>query len=241
MKQLLFSLSILVLGVFSRAQLTVNDPNAERREAKNFHGISVSSAFDVFISQGSEEAVAVSASEEKYKKDIKVEVQDGVLKIGLEKEGKFWKGLNGNKMKLKAYISFKNIDRLTISGACDVRVQGTIKADDLRLNFSGASDLKEATIDAKKLSVDISGASDLNVSGTASELHLEVTGASDFKGFGLAVDYCDVHATGASTINITVNKELSAHATGASDINYKGEGLIREIKTSGASNVSKRS
>jgi hypothetical protein len=246
MKKLLLIFSVLALGTFSHAQLTVNDPNAEPREAKNFHAISVSSAFDVIIAQGNEEAVAVSASEEKYKKDIRVEVVDGVLKIGLGKEGKFWKGWDGNKMKLKAYISFKNIDKLTASGACDVKVQGSINADDLRINFSGASDLKASdlkggTITAKKLTVDISGASDINVSGKADELHLEVSGASDFKGFDLVVDYCDVHATGASTINITVNKELSARATGASDIHYKGDGLIREIKTSGASNVSKRS
>lgn len=241
MKQLKLSLFLLAFGIISRAQLTVNDPNAEPRQAKNFHAISVSSAFDVIISQGNEEAVAVSASEEKYKKDIKVEVVDGVLKIGLEKEGKFWKGWDGNKMKLKAYISFKNIDKLTASGACDVKVQGSINANDLRINFSGASDLKGGTITAKKLTVDISGASDISVSGKADELQLDVNGASDFKGFDFAVDYCDVHATGASTINITVNKELSARATGASDIHYKGDGLIREIKTSGASNVSKRS
>jgi hypothetical protein len=241
MKKLLLVFSVLALGISLRAQLTVNDPNAEVREAKNFHAISVSSSFDVFISQGNEEAVAVSASEEKYRKDIKVEVKDGVLKIGLVKEGKFWKGWDGSKMKLKAYISFKNIDRLTASGACDVRVKGNINADDLHFNFSGASDLKEGTINAKKLTVDVSGASDINISGIASQLQLNVTGASDFKGFDLAVDYCDVHATGASTINITVNKELSARATGASDIHYKGDGLIREIKTSGASNVTKRS
>ena len=241
MKKLLLVLSVLALGISLRAQLTVNDPNAEVREAKNFHAISVSSAFDVFISQGNEEAVAVSASEEKYRKEIKVEVRDGVLKIGLQNEGKFWKGFDGDKMKLKAYISFKNIDRLTASGACDVRVAGNIKGDDLHLNFSGASDLKEGTITAKKLTVDVSGASDINISGTADQLQLDVTGASNFKGYDLAVDYCDVHATGASTINITVNKELSARATGASDIHYKGDGLIRDIKTSGASNVTKRS
>jgi putative autotransporter adhesin-like protein len=241
MKKVLLILSVLALGISLRAQLTVNDPNAEVRDAKNFHAISVSSAFDVFISQGNEEAVAVSASEEKYRKEIKVEVKDGVLKIGLQNEGKFWKGFDGDKMKLKAYISFKNIDRLTASGACDVRVAGNIKTDDLHLNFSGASDLKEGTITAKKLTVDVSGASDINISGTANQLQLDVTGASNFKGFDLAVDYCDVHATGASTINITVNKELSARATGASDIHYKGDGLIREIKTSGASNVTKRS
>jgi hypothetical protein len=219
----------------------INDPNAEIREAKNFHAISVSNAFDVFISQGSDEAVAVSAAEEKYRKDIKVEVKDGVLKISFEKEGKFWRGWNGDKMKLKAYISFKNIDRLTASGACDIIVQGDINAENLAVNLSGASDIKEGKINAKKLTADISGASTINISGSATDLHIEASGASDFKGFDFVVDYCDAHASGASNINITVNKELSARATGASDVHYRGNGLTRDIKTSGASSVSKRS
>ena len=161
MKKLLFILSVFVLSVSVHAQLTINDPNAEVREAKNFHAISVSNAFDVFIAQGNEEAVAVSASDQKYRDEIKVEVDNGVLKIGLKNEGKFWKGWDGNKMKLKAYISFKNIDKLSASGACDVRVQGTINADDLEIRLSGASDLKEGKFNAKSLDVDISGASDV--------------------------------------------------------------------------------
>ena len=241
MKKVLFILTALVISGSLHALLTINDPNAEVREAKNFHAISVSNAFDVFISQGTEEAVAVSATEQKYKDEIKVEVDNGVLKIGLKNEGKFWKGWNGDKMKLKAYISFKNIDKLSASGACDVRVQGTINAEDLEIHLSGASDLKEGKFIAKSLDVDISGASDVTISGTAGQLKVEASGASDIKGFDLAVDYCDVHASGASSISITVNKELSARASGASDIHYKGDGLIREIKTSGASNISKRS
>jgi len=236
------SIFLLIIGVNClHAQLTINDPNAEVREAKSFHAISVSNAFDVYLSQGNEEAVAVSASEQKYRDNIGVEVKDGVLKIWFKNEGKFWNEWKGDKMKLKAYVSFKNIDKLTASGACDVHVQGTINADDLSVHLTGASDVKEANINAKKLDIDVTGASDVTISGTATDLHIGATGASDIKGFDLAVDYCDVHASGASSISITVNKELSAHATGASDIKYKGDGLIREIKTTGASNVSKRS
>jgi hypothetical protein len=237
----LFLISVSFIFFTSLDAQKINDPNAEIREAKNFHAVSVSNAFDVFISQGNEEAVAISASEEKYRKDIKVEVRDGVLKIWFDKEGKFWKGWNGDKIKLKAYISFKNIDKLTASGACDIRVQGTINADNLSINLSGASDLKEGKISVKELTADISGASAMNISGSAERLHVEANGASDFRGFDFNVDYCDAHASGASNISITVNKELSAHASGASDVHYKGNGLIKDIKTSGASNVSKRS
>lgn len=229
----LFAALVSIISLSLNAQ-SINDANAEVRNASNFHGIAVSSAFDVYLSQGKEEAVAVSAADKSDRDMIKVEVKDGILHIGLDKG---WKWNSGNK-KLKAYISFRQIDRLTVSGACDVFISGILKADELTINQSGASDVK-GKLDVKKLTVDISGASDILVSGVATQLNVEASGASDFKGFDLVTDYCDVRASGASGIRITVNKELSAHASGASDIKYKGEGLIRDLKTGGASSVSR--
>ena len=235
MKQLL-NLFIGLVAVTGLSAQQVNDPNAEIRLAKNYHGISVSSAFDVYLSQSNEEAVAVSASETKYRERIKVEVKDGILYVGYDSDGKMGWG-NSNK-KLKVYISFKQIDKLTVSGACDVYISGTLKADNLSINQSGASDLK-GKLDVNKLTVDLSGASDITVTGTATQLSIEASGASDFKGYDLNTDICNARASGASDIKITVNKELSAHASGASDVRYKGNGVIRDIKSSGASSVSK--
>ena len=235
MKKLAILLTSFLVAAIVHAQ-QVNDPNAEIRQAKNYHGISVSNAFDVYLNQSNEEAVAVSASEAKYKERIKVEVKDGILYVGYDNDGKMgWS--NGNR-KLKAYISFKQIDKLTVSGACDVFISGTLKADDLSINQSGASDLK-GKLDVNKLTVDLSGASDITVTGIATQLSIEASGASDFKGYDLATDMCNARASGASDIKITVNKELSAHASGASDVRYKGNGVIRDIKSSGSSSVSK--
>jgi hypothetical protein len=233
MKKLPVLLLSLMLCMGIHAQ--INDPNAEVRAASNYHGISVSSAFDVYLSQSDAEAVAVSASEPKFRERIKVEVKDGILHVWYDSEGKLG---SGNK-KLKAYISFKQIDKLTVSGACDVFVSGTLKADDLTVNLSGASDMKGKLDIKNKLSVDLNGASDMMVTGTASDFDIEASGASDFKGFDFVTDACVATASGASNIRITVNKELSAHASGASDVKYKGNGVIRDMKTSGASSVSK--
>ncbi|MFI5133918.1 MAG: head GIN domain-containing protein [Chitinophagales bacterium] len=237
-----FLLGLLICGCLYAQQ--INDPNAVKVDVKNFHGIDVSSAFDVYLTQSKDEAVAVSASDEKFRERIKVEVKDGILRIRYD-NGLRW---NNGKMKLKAYISFINLDQLSASGACDVFVIGDLKADELKIELSGASDLKmtkagdmkaEGKIDVKKLAVDLSGASDMKINGNASQLKVEASGASDFKGFDLTTDICDATASGASNVQVTVNKELSAHATGASDVHYKGEGMIRDIKTSGASSVSK--
>lgn len=228
----------LIVGIFftstSFAQ-QINDPNAEVRSVKNFHAVHLSSAFDVFITQSNEEAVAVSAAESKFRERIKAEVKNGILYIDFDSKGMGWG--SGNK-KLKAYISVKQIDALTISGACDVFISGTLKASELTLNQSGASDLK-GRIEVSKLKVDLSGASDVSLTGSATQLSIEASGASNFKGFDLTTDICNVKASGASDIKITVNKELSAYASGASDVNYKGSGVIREVKSSGSSSVRK--
>jgi hypothetical protein len=235
MKKLLFFFILyLTTSILLNAQ-QINDPNAEKRNVNSFHGINVSNAFDVYLIQGNEDAVAVSALETKCRDRIKVEVKDGILFVRYDNEGLSWR--SGNK-KLKAYISFKQLDKLSISGACDVFITGTVKSDKLDIKQSGASDLK-GRLDVKQLTVDLSGASDITVSGTATHLSVEASGASDFKGFDLVTDVCDAKASGASDIKITVNKELSAQASGASDVHYKGGGVIKDIKTGGGSSVSK--
>jgi len=240
MKKISVLLMSFLLGAVLFAQKTINDPNAEPRSVGSFHAIKISNAFEVYISQGNEDAVAISASSDEFKSKIITKVENGVLIIKFDEDKKFWKGWNGSKHRLKAYISIKKIDRLNVSGACDVFFEEGLSAEELSIDLSGASDVN-GKVEAKKLSIDISGASDMTISGNAVDVKVEASGASDFKGYDLITNYCDAKASGASSVNITVNKELNANASGASDVRFKGEGLIRNIKTSGASNVTRKS
>lgn len=231
--------SVLFVGLLSNlvAQVNqVNDPNAQVRDLKGFSSIKVSHAIDLFLSQSDNEVVAVSASKVEYRDRIKTEVENGVLKIWYDNEPKWFKG----DKKLKVYVSFKTLEKLHASGACDVRVTGTIKGNELSISMSGASDF-EGAIQVNSFTVDLSGASDMKVKGTATALTVDVSGASEFKGYDLETDNCSAEASGASDIAVTVNKELSARASGASGVRYRGNGVIRNIKTNGASSVNKKS
>lgn len=238
MKKFLLLLVSAAFVMSVQAQKTINDPNAEVRNVSGFRAIKVSSAIDLYISQSGSEAVAVSASEEKYRDRIKTEVENGVLKIWFDNGGN-WKMWNMGNKKMKAYVSVRELDRLTASGACDVIIDGVLKSNSLSINLSGASDLR-GNIDASSLVMDQSGASDANVSGRASSLKIAISGASSFKGFDLQTENCQAKASGASDIRITVTKELNARASGASSIQYKGSGVIRDMHSSGASSVNKR-
>jgi hypothetical protein len=144
----------------------------------------------------------------------------------------------GNK-KLKAYVSFKDLEKLQASGASDVQVAGTINVPSLQLEMTGASDFKGA-VKTEILKLDLSGASDATISGVTSSVYIHSSGASDFKGYDLVTDVCSAKASGASDIHITVNKELSADASGASDISYKGNAIIKDQHSSGASSIGRK-
>lgn len=239
MKKLFLFLACAITFIATAAQSKlINDPNAEARKINgSFHAIAVSSAIDLYVSQGDEEAVAVSASDKNDLDHVITEVDNGVLKIRFQNTGSIiwhWRG-----RKIKAYVSFKNIDRLSASGASNVYIEGTINSSSLAVHMSGASDLK-GNLKSDELNIDLSGASDALISGSANNMTIGVSGASDVKAFDFVTENCTAHASGASDIKITVNKELNVHASGASDIHYKGTAVIKDLHSSGASSVSKR-
>ncbi|MFM2364137.1 MAG: hypothetical protein RLZZ316_3039, partial [Bacteroidota bacterium] len=75
MKRLLLGMLLCLSTAVTVAQKTiVNDANAAARTVEAFTKIHVSSAVDLYLSQGDENAVAVSAIEVKYRDRIKTEV-----------------------------------------------------------------------------------------------------------------------------------------------------------------------
>ena len=239
MKNILLLAAFTMAGLCSFAQndKVIRDNNAQKRDVKGFHAIRIGGGIDLYLSQGEEEGVAVSASSSEYRDRIRTEVENGVLNIYLNTEGFHW-GISGDR-HMKAYVSVKQLDVLKASGGSDVYIQDWIKSGKLDINLSGGSDLK-GKVAAQDLSIVQSGGSDSFVSGTAAQLSVHATGGSDFHGYDFVVDACEVDASGGSDINITVNKELNVSASGGSDVYYKGSASVRTLHSSGSSDVVKK-
>lgn len=239
MKKIIFFIFCALAATVVIAQNTVvTDKNAEVRKASGFHGVHIASGIDLYISQGSNEGVAVSANEPKYRDNIKVEVENGILKIyydgGMGLHFSF-----GNAKNMKAYVTIKDISELGASGGSDVYVQGSLQSSNLNLHLSGGSDF-HGKVDAGIISVKASGGSDVKISGTAANATVDVNGGSDFIGYDLISETCSIEASGGSDVYITVNKEMNVHASGGSDVSYKGNGVIKNYSTSGSSDVHKK-
>jgi len=237
MKYFLLPLFLLFALLAGDQQKTIfHDKDAEIRKVAEFHSVEISSAIDLQLSQGDEASVAISAPDVENRAGIKTVVNNGVLKIWYEQKRWF----KGSGRKIRAYVSVKSLRMLKASGACDITVNGDLQTDEMAMDLNGASDFKGSII-ANVLRIDLSGASDVKIRGKVDNLRINASGASHFKGYDLAAENCKIDASGASDIQITVNKELSAEASGATNIDYKGTGMIGDIKSSGASNIRKRS
>jgi hypothetical protein len=237
MKKLLCSLiTLLCLTAFAQDTKVINDANATTRSLSgSFTAISVSSGIDLYLSQGTEESLAVSASEQKHLDRLITEVVNGTLKIYYDNKGVTWKSEN---RKLKAYVSFKTLQKLDVSAGSDVLVNGSINAADFNLDVSSGAGFKGA-ITAKTLTVDVSSGASISISGKSDKLKVDVSSGADFNGYDLVTDYCEASASSGAGVHVTINKELNAKASSGGDIHYKGTALIRDIKTSSGGSVKK--
>jgi len=230
MKKILLAVStLLIISGCIAQQKVYNDPNAEVRIVKNFHAIRVSGGIHLYLTQGNEEALAVSASDPEYRARIKTEVTDGVLRIYSDRSAwDFWHDMD--RMKLRAYVSFKMLDELRASSGSHVEVNGPVKSENLVLHFSSGANFR-GSVQVSKLKVEQNSGAESEVSGSAVSCSIGASSGSSFNGFDLQTDICDASTSSGATLRVTVNKELSASASSGGEIHYKGTGLIKEIST----------
>lgn len=236
-KILLFIALVSVSFLKVQSQDVVYDENVEPRTVPEFSAIEVSGSISLYMSQSNDYAVAISAGDQKNNSKIKTEVKNGVLKISVD--GGLWNGMGWANRKLKAYVSFKSIRALNISGASFVTSSGPITLDELRIGVSGASEVK-TEIHVKQLDLDISGASVARLSGSADNASIDASGATKVSSYDLAINSCKAAASGASSIRITANKELNASASGGANIFYKGLASAVNINSSQRADIKKQ-
>jgi hypothetical protein len=139
---------------------------------------------------------------------------------------------------LKAYVSFKALEKLSAGGGADVIMSGSLNSETLVLKFTSGSHFN-GVVKSTTVTIDQSSGSHIDISGTTSKLNVEVSSGAQFRGFDFATDYCEAKATSGASVRITINKELSAKANSGGGVKYKGEAVIKDINISSGGSVKK--
>lgn len=237
MRKLFFAIPFLFSALLLSAQNTViHDAHAEARTVGSFTAIEVSNGIDLIIKQGNENAVAVSASTPEIRSRLKTVVDNGKLKIYFDNSG--WHN-NPTKKELKAYVSFKTLEKLEANSGADVNTDGNITVGSLDITLSSGADF-DGIVTATSLDIDQSSGSDMTIKGKVANLSVTTSSGSDFDGYELISENCKADASSGSDIEISVTKTLDAQASSGGDINYKGSGVITNVSNSSGGKIKKQ-
>jgi hypothetical protein len=235
MKNIAFLLAASFTLTAAMGQNTViRDPNAQVRQVGDFHGIEVSTGIHLYLTQGTEKAVAVSASEPEYRERIQTEVKNGILHIYYDTQK--WKWLDMHGKDLKVYVSCVTLDGLGASSGAKVDVDGTLKSGNFTLTFSSGAKF-QGKVQASDLKVEQNSGAQSTITGTAGHLQASATSGSHLHGYDLVAGVCDLNANSGGSIDISVEKEMEVSAHSGGRIRYQGAGVIKDVHTSSGGSV----
>jgi hypothetical protein len=234
MKRFLLLFIISVSGTCLSAQKTINDANTEKRPIGSFHGLEVSTGITLILTEGTSEEVAVSASKPEYRDKIVTRVDNGILKIYYE--NKLNLDSKKEKKELRAYVSYKALDEITVNTGAELEIDGTLKSKVLTIHVNTGGTL-QGTIAATDLKVDQNTGSVVTISGETNTLDIHGDTGSMFKGIDLKTGNCTATVTTGAGIYITVLKELNVKANTGGYLKYKGPAVIIDVKNNTGGSV----
>lgn len=236
-KLLLAALTVVVTGISLYAQKTVNDPLAEKRSVGSFHGVDISTGIELVLTRGNAEEVAVSAATPEFRDKIVTRVENGILKIHYETKTGSINRKNETK-GLKAWVSYKSIDRLYATTGAEVRIEGVLAATTLDMKANTGAEIT-GKVDIGTLKLDQNTGSKVSLSGKAAKLEVEGSTGSKFAGDDLSTTASEVRVSTGARITVNADKELQVKASTGGNVRYRGNAGIREIRTNTGGTVSR--
>jgi hypothetical protein len=212
MKKMVPNMAAVILSVLfglmtscvsSQSFMTINGsgPSVNKDfKVSNFHGIEVSNGFDVILVQGNSEGLTLNV-QENLLEYITVTVDQGILKIYSDKN------INATQ-PMKARITFKDINKLNVSGGGDVTSETPINVQKMDIGMSGGGDVN-FNLNSDELKCGISGGGDLKIDGNIKNYNLDLTGGGDVTSVINSAVTVDCRVSGGGDVKITSKGKTS--------------------------------
>ncbi len=206
----------------------------EVRKVSDFDKIEVQGVFQVDVSYSSKEEVEVEASDN-LQRHIELNVKSGTLNIEISNNTQ----INSNG-SIKVHIKTSKLNGFELSGASSVKLNNTLKDNNLSIASSGAASFK-GDVEVNEAEIELDGAATVYLSGNATNANLELSGASQINDYSFEVDNLEIELSGTSSAKINSSKRIEGDISGASSLTYRGNPSTKSVSVSGAAKLSKSS
>jgi hypothetical protein len=187
----------------------------------HFDRIEVSGVARIDLSQGDRDAITVTGDRADVR-GAQLEVVGGELRVNSGDSWKFW-----NRDPLVVSVQMRELKRIGISGASEVRAPRTIKADQLSVSISGEGMVRLEDLRADTLRFDISGAGDGDVGGQVGDLRLSISGKGKLLAERLRAARASLSISGIGNADVWATDSLKVNGSGIGTVNYWGQPLVQ--------------
>ncbi len=200
----------------------------ETRNVGDFKGISASVSTDVEVRIGNTASVVVEA-DDNIISVVKTEVENGILKIGLESN------TSTSNAHIKVIVTAPYLSEITASSSADVTVVDLLRYDGkLKLEATSSASIK-VKVNASNLEANVSSSGSIELSGSAKTADFSADSSGDIEAFKLECETATASASSSGDIETTVVKNLKAKASSSGSITYKGNANVeKDISSSGS-------
>jgi Putative auto-transporter adhesin, head GIN domain len=242
---------IVIVGVFiatlvavatlatTRREASVVESQKETRVLTGFSRIEVYGTAEVRLRQGTTEGATIEAAA-KILPRIRTEVRDRTLFIDVAQERQWsdWTHWSGTRRSPRVTVDFIKLDQLESAGAIKLAADD-LRADELRLDFSGASTVRIGNLQASQLRLEGSGATKAELAGKVGAQVVNLSGAGSYRASGLESDRAELHVSGAGKAFVNARTSLAVEISGAGLVEYLGNPKL-EQDISGVGKVRRR-
>ena len=203
---------------------------SQDRNVGSFTRVETSGSMKIILKQGPVNSVKITA-DDNILKEIETNVSGNKLYIDLEKNF-------CNSGPITVYITSKDYEGVSASGAVEVLSDGKLNLNDFELDLSGSSKV-DLDLNAANVKTSSSGASEIFLKGQAGSHELDLSGSTSVEALDFVVGRYRIESSGASNSRINVLNELNLSSSGSSDVEYRGNPSNIKNDESGASSLKK--
>jgi hypothetical protein len=189
-------------------------------EVGNFSELLLEGAFKVYLIQGKQSEVEVQTSDPAALDYLNVTNRNGVLHVHVDREP-------FDFSRVSVFITFENMERLTIEGGIKLRTRGYVELNDLFVRVEGGAKIELQT-KANNISVESEGGVMFELDGVARSLDVELSGAGHIDAGELECKEVSFKIEGVGTGRVFATETLFAQINGVGKIRYLGNPEVTE-------------
>ena len=193
------------------------------KQIEGFRAVSLSGNVDVELIPGSKDGYEVIKDHE----DLKIDVNNRVLKISLNKVGRVFKDDKAATVK----VYYQDLSEIKVNAGAQVSHDGVCKFDEMKMRF-GSGAYGKFEIEGERLDVSTGEGAVLKLAGKVISLKAQSSTGAELKATSLESDETSVDANTGGVANVSAKKSIYARASLGGSVSYDGNPEKYDVKES---------